>query len=122
MFQDCSFVHQQFSCARAGGTADITSGFEVNNYITMCFNELGCGEAALQKFSAIMGIPGFAHNTYRRLRKKVCEANAEVTNNVLTAAVAAVHRAYSAGDGMPDSDSEGEEEFVPDLGIEIRRG
>ena len=84
----------------------------------MCFNELRCGEAALQKFSAIMGIPGFAHYTYRRLRRRVCDANAKVTNNVPTAAVATVHRAYGAGDGMPDSNSEGEEEFVPDLGIE----
>ncbi|KAL8615808.1 hypothetical protein ACOMHN_048516 [Nucella lapillus] len=68
--QDCTFVHQQFSCARVGGTTDVTAAFEVNNCITMCFNELGCGEAALRKFSGIMGIPGFAHNTYRRLSKK----------------------------------------------------
>ena len=67
-------------------------------------------------FSAIMGIPGFANNTYRRLRRKVRNANAEVTSNVFTAAVA-VHRAYGAGDGMPDSNGEGEEECVLDLGI-----
>ena len=83
------------SCARAGVTADVTAGFEANNCITMCFNELGRGEAALQKFSAIMGIPGFAHNTDRRLSRKVCDANAEVTNIVLTAVVAAVQRAYN---------------------------
>ena len=30
-------MHQQFSCARAGGTADVTAGFEVNNCITVVF-------------------------------------------------------------------------------------
>ncbi|KAL8571645.1 hypothetical protein ACOMHN_065400 [Nucella lapillus] len=105
--QDCTFVHQQFSCARVGGTTDVTAAFEVNNCITMCFNELGCGEAALRKFSGIMGIPGFAHNTYRRLSKKVSDVHAEVTNNVLTAAVAAVHRAYGdAHDSDGDVDAE----------------
>lgn len=91
----------------------MTAAFEVNNCITMCFNELGCGEAALRKFSAIMGMPGLAHKTYRRLSKKVSDAHAEVTSDVLTAAVAAVHRAYGdASDGgadpVADSDNDGE--------------
>lgn len=78
-------------------------GFDVNNSIVMCFNELGCGEAALRKFSAIMSIPGLSHNTYRRISKKVGGAHREVTANVLQAAVQAVHDANAHGD--PDFDN-----------------
>ncbi|KAL8619299.1 hypothetical protein ACOMHN_056943 [Nucella lapillus] len=68
--QDCTFVHQQFSCARVGRTTDVTADFEVNNCITMCFNELGCGEAALRKFSGIMGIPGFCTQHIQTTQQK----------------------------------------------------
>ncbi|KAL8583880.1 hypothetical protein ACOMHN_009634 [Nucella lapillus] len=56
--EDCNFTKQQYSCSRQDGSSDITVGFDVNSSIVMCFNELGLGEAALQKFSAIMSIPG----------------------------------------------------------------
>ena len=75
----------------------MTMGFDVNSSMVLCFNELGCGEAALRKFSAIMAIPGLAHNTYRQLSKKVGRAHTAVTANVLTAAVHAVRDMY-----MPD--------------------
>ncbi|KAL8561274.1 hypothetical protein ACOMHN_047129 [Nucella lapillus] len=73
--EDCNFTKQQYSCSRQDGSSDITVGFDVNSSIVMCFNELGLGEAALQKFSAIMSIPGLAHNTYRRVSKKVSTAH-----------------------------------------------
>lgn len=84
----------------------MTVGFDVNDSIIMCFNELGCGEAALNKFSAIMGIPGFAHTTYQRLSQKVGRAQQEIASGVLSAAAVAVHQAY-ADHGM-DNDTENE--------------
>ncbi|XP_076454221.1 uncharacterized protein LOC143289180 [Babylonia areolata] len=74
--------------------------------MVLCFNELGCGEAALRKFSAIMAIPGLAHNTYRRLSKKVGSAHREVTANILTAAVRAVSDAYTHDRDNEDSDAD----------------
>ena len=96
--QECTFTKQQYSCSRLDGSDNVTVGFGINDSMVMCFNELGCGEAALRKFSAITSIPGFAHNTYRRLSKKVGGAHAEVSANVLCAAVHAVHNAYVHGD------------------------
>ncbi|XP_070191535.1 uncharacterized protein [Littorina saxatilis] len=101
--EDCTFTKQQHSCSRLDGSNNITMGFDVNNSIVMCFNELGCGEAAFRKFSAIMSIPGLSHNTYRRISKKVGGAHREVTANVLQAAVQAVHDANAHGD--PDFDN-----------------
>ena len=76
----------------------------------MCFNELGCGQAAMKKFSAIMCIPGMANRTYRRLSKKVGATHAEVTATVLSAAVLAVRDAYAVNlptVGDPHIDSDG---------------
>ncbi|KAL8623033.1 hypothetical protein ACOMHN_059120 [Nucella lapillus] len=87
------------------GSNDVTKGFDINQSMVLCFNELGCGEAALRKFSAITAIPGLAHNTYRRLPKKVGVAHTQVTANVLTAAVRAVNDAYTRN-GADDSNDD----------------
>ena len=94
----------------------MTTGFDVNSSMVHCFNQLGCGEAALRKFSAFMAIPGLAHNTYRRLSKVGrAHTDSEVTANVLTAAVhdisdqgecAAVHDVDEENDSSTDSDSD----------------
>ncbi|XP_070178777.1 uncharacterized protein [Littorina saxatilis] len=103
--QSCPFTRQQYSCQRIRGSTDVTVGFEVNDSMVMCFNELGCGEAAMRKFSAIMRIPGFAHRTYHRLSKKVGNAHSQVTANVLNAAVAAVRRTYAdVNDDIDDNE------------------
>ena len=107
LFQDCTFQYRQYSCARIGDSDSVTAGFDVNNSMMLCFNELGCGEAAMRKFSAVMCIPGFAHNTYRRLSKKIGKAHEEVTANVLRAGVRAVRAAYGAGDEQ-DGNEHGE--------------
>ncbi|KAL8606721.1 hypothetical protein ACOMHN_018755 [Nucella lapillus] len=103
--QDCQFTAQQYSCSRMDGSNDVTKGFDINQSMVLCFNELGCGEAALRKFSAITAIPGLAHNTYRRLSKKVGVAHTQVTANVLTAAVRAVNDAYTRN-GADDSNDD----------------
>ena len=77
----------KFSCGRQDGSDDVTVGFSVNDSMILCFNELGCGQAAMNKFSAIMNIPGMANRTYSRLSRKVGEARQMVTANVLSAAV-----------------------------------
>ncbi|KAL8589053.1 hypothetical protein ACOMHN_055066 [Nucella lapillus] len=103
--QDCQFTAQQYSCSRMDGSNDVTKGFDINQSMVLCFNELGCGEAALRKFSAITAIPGLAHNTYRRLSKKVGVTHTQVTANVLTAAVRAVNDAYTRN-GADDSNDD----------------
>ncbi|KAK7106838.1 uncharacterized protein [Littorina saxatilis] len=111
--QSCPFTHQQYSCQRIRGSADVTVGFEVNDSMVMCFNELGCGEAAMRKFSAIMRIPGFAHRTYR-LSKKVGNAHSQVTANVLNAAVAAVRRTYADANDDFDANEENDNDDTGD--------
>ncbi|KAL8568889.1 hypothetical protein ACOMHN_061465 [Nucella lapillus] len=106
--EDCNFTKQQYSCSRQDGSSDITVGFDVNSSIVMCFNQLGLGEAALQKFSAIMSIPGLAHNTYRRVSKKVSTAHKEVTSSVLNASVQAVHDTYTQQDDSGDEGNDGD--------------
>ena len=86
----------KFSCGRRDGSDDVKVGFAVNDSMILCFNELGCGQAAMKKFSGIMNIPGMANRTYSRLSKKVRVAHEMVTANVLTVAVAAVRDARGA--------------------------
>jgi len=88
--QEYTFRRVKFSCGRQNGSDDDTVGFSVNDSMILCSNELGCGQAAMNKFSAIMNIPGMANRTYSRLSGKMGEAHEMVTANVLTAAVTAV--------------------------------
>ena len=88
--QEYTFRRVKFSCGRQNGSDDDTVGFTVNDSMILCSNELGCGQAAMNTFSAIMNIPGMANRTYSRLSGKMGEAHEMVTANVLTAAVTAV--------------------------------
>ena len=96
----------KFSCGRQDGSDDVTVGFSVNDSMILCFNELGCGQAAMNKFSAIMNIPGMANRTYSRLSRKVGEARQMVTANVLSAAVTAVRSANLVNAEEADRDDD----------------
>ena len=68
-----------FSCGRQDDSDDVKVGFAVNDSMILCFNELGCGQAAMKKCSAIMNISGMAYLTYSHLSRKMGEAYEMVT-------------------------------------------
>ena len=104
--QECTFRRVKFSCGHQDGSDDVTVGFSVNDSMILCFNELGCGQAAMNKLSAIMNIPGMANRTYSRLSRKVGEARQMVTANVLSAAVTAVRSANLVNAEEADRDDD----------------
>ena len=104
--QECTFRRVKFSCGRQDGSDDVTVGFSVNDSMILCFNELGCGQAAMNTFSAIMNISGMANRTYSRLSRKVGEAHQMVTANVLSAAVTSVRGANLVNAEEADRDDD----------------
>lgn len=109
----CPFVVKQYSCTRLDGSDDVNVGFEVNNAMVLCFNELGLGHAAMTKFSALLNIPGMHHKTYHRIAKKVGCANVDVGDSVLNASADAVRDAYAALDHDSDDDSDDDGDDQP---------
>lgn len=104
--QRCPFVAKKYSCSRKSNSEQANKGFDVNNAMVVCFNELGLGYAALKKFSALVNIPGMHSTTYEKLTKHVGEAHVNVSDNVLNASAEAVRKVYADLDGCNIGDSD----------------
>ena len=102
------FFAKRFSCARQGGSDNVTVGFDVNCAMVVAFNEMGQGPAAMKKFSALLNIPSMHHRTYQRLAKPVGTAHVDVGETVLQASAEAVRDVYHHLDdnGSRDDDDD----------------
>ncbi|XP_025097592.1 uncharacterized protein LOC112565918 [Pomacea canaliculata] len=104
--QICPFIIQKYSCSRIQESEKVNTGFDINNAMVLCFNELGLGHAAMQKFSALVNIPGMHHKTYQKLTKKISTAHINVTEMVMKASAEAVRDAYAELDTNFASDDD----------------
>jgi hypothetical protein len=83
----------------------------MKQWSNMLQSQLGRGHAALEKCSAIVGIPGMARGTYDRLATKVATAQTLVASEVLRASAEAVHNANEteSEDGNNDDSVDGDQ-------------